>query len=85
MRYLITKDRFHKIVYKILDDMIEEGGIKREENPYSNGAYRIHMYNGNDKEIMCYFYFPPGEDDDDVPHDGHGSLHVNWIIDNHLE
>jgi hypothetical protein len=84
MRYVITKNQFHKVVYKILDDIIEEGGVKREENPYSGGAYRIHMYNGDDEEIMVYFYYPPGEDDDGNPHDGHGSLQVNWIIDNKI-
>lgn len=80
MRYVITKDQFHKIVYGILDEMLEGGGVKREENPYSNGAYRIHMYNSNDQEIIVYFYFPPGEDDDGNPHDGIGNIHVNWEI-----
>jgi len=81
MRYVITKDQFHKIVYNILDEMMEGGGVKREENPYSNGAYRIHMYNSDDEEIIVYFYFPPGEDDDGNPHNGIGSIHVNWAID----
>jgi len=81
MRYVITKDQFHKIVYNILDEMLEGGGVKREENPYSNGAYRIHMYNSDDEEIIVYFYFPPGEDDDGNPHNGIGSIHVNWAID----
>ena len=81
MRYVITKDQFHKIVYNILDEMLEGGGVKREENPYSNGAYRIHMYNSDDEEIIVYFYFPSGEDDDGNPHNGIGSIHVNWAID----
>lgn len=65
--------------------MIEEGTVRKEENPYSNGAYRIHMYNEDDKEIMTYFYYPPGEDDDGNPHDGHGSLQVNWIVDDKIK
>jgi len=81
MRYVITKDQFHKIVYNILDEMMEGGGVKREENPYSNGAYRINMYNSDDEVIIVYFYFPPGEDDDGNPHNGIGSIHVNWVID----
>jgi len=81
MRYVITKDQFHKIVYNILDEMMEGGGVKREENPYSNGAYRINMYNSDDEVIIVYFYFPPGEDDDGNPHNGIGSIHVNWAID----
>lgn len=84
MRYVITKDQFHKIVYGILDEMLEGGGVKREENPYSNGAYRIHMYNSDDEEIIVYFYFPPGEDDDGNPHNGIGSIHVNWAIDDKI-
>jgi hypothetical protein len=83
-RYVITKNQFHKIVYNILDDMIEEGGVKREENPYSGGAYRLEMFNGNDEEIILYFYYPPGEDDDGNPHNGHGSIHVNWTVDDKI-
>ena len=84
IRYVITKDQFHKIVYNILDETIEDGLTKREENPYSNGAYRIHMYNHNGNETIVYFYFPPGEDDDGNPHNGHGSLHVNWEVDDKI-
>ncbi len=84
MRYVITKDQFHKIVYNILDEMLEGGGVKREENPYSKGAYRIHMYNSDDEEIIVYFYFPPGEDDDGNPHNGIGSIHVNWAIEDKI-
>lgn len=84
MRYVITKDQFHKIVYNILDEMMEGGGVKKEENPYSNGAYRIHMYNSDDEEIIVYFYFPPGEDDDGNPHNGIGSIHVNWAIEDKI-
>ena len=36
MRYVITKDQFHKIVYNILDEMMDGGNVERENNPKSN-------------------------------------------------
>jgi hypothetical protein len=34
---------------------------------------------------MNYFYYEPGEDDDGNPHDGHGSIHVNWQVNDKIK
>ena len=82
MRYVITKDQFHKIVYNILDEMLDGGNVKKEINPHvkSGKTYRLDMFDKDGKEFMNYFYYEPGEDDDGNPHDGHGSIHVNWRV-----
>jgi hypothetical protein len=87
MRYVITKDQFHKIVYNILDEMLDGGNVKKEINPYvkSGKTYRLNMFDKDGKEFMNYFYYEPGEDDDGNPHDGHGSIHVNWQVNDKIK
>jgi hypothetical protein len=86
MRYVITKDQFHKIVYNILNEMLEGGNVEKEINPYvkSGKTYRLNMYNKDGQEFMNYFYYEPGEDDDGNPHEGHGSIHVNWQVNDKI-
>lgn len=86
MRYVITKDQFHKVIYNILDKMLEGGDVVRENNPYvsSGNTYRLEMSNKDGHIFLIYFFFEPGEDDDGVMHDGHGSLHVDWTVDDML-
>jgi hypothetical protein len=86
MRYVITKDQFHKIVYNILDEMLDDGEVEKRINPYaeSGKTYRLDMYDKDGKEFMNYFYFEPGEDDDGNQHDGHGSVHVNWELNDKI-
>ena len=86
MRYVITKDQFHKVVYNMLNDMLEGGKVEKEINPYvkSGKTYRLNMFDANGKEFMSYFFYEPGEDDDGNPHDGHGSIHVNWTVDDKI-
>ena len=45
MRYIITKDQFHKIAYNILDEMLEEGEVKKELIP--NNSYRFQIIHIN--------------------------------------
>jgi hypothetical protein len=86
MRYVITKDQFHNIVYTILDEMLDGGKVEKEINPYvkSGKTYRLNMFDVNGKEFMNYFFYEPGEDDDGNPHNGHGSIHVNWVVDDKI-
>jgi len=86
MRYVITKDQFHNIVYTILDEMLDNGKVEKEINPYvkSGKTYRLNMFDVNGKEFMKYFFYEPGEDDDGNPHNGHGSIHVNWVVDDKI-
>jgi len=86
MRYVITKDQFHNIVYTILDEMLDNGKVEKEINPYvkSGKTYRLNMFDVNGKEFMNYFFYEPGEDDDGNPHNGHGSIHVNWVVDDKI-
>ena len=86
MRYVITKDQFHNIVYTILDEMLDGGKVEKEINPYvkSGKTYRLNMFDVNGKEFMKYFFYEPGEDDDGNPHNGHGSIHVNWVVDDKI-
>jgi hypothetical protein len=83
---VITKDQFHKIVYNILNEMLEGGNVEKEINPYvkSGKTYRLNMYNKDGQEFMNYFYYEPGEDDDGNPHEGHGSIHVNWQVNDKI-
>ena len=69
MRYVITKDQFHKIVYNILDEMMEGGNVERENNPYvkSGNTYRLNISNKNGENFLTYFFYEPGEDDDGNP------------------
>ena len=66
MRYVITKDQFHKIVYNILDEMMEGGNVERENNPYvkSGNTYRLNISNKNGENFLTYFFYEPGEDKD---------------------
>lgn len=82
MRYIITKDQFHKIAYNILDEMLEEGEVKKELIP--NNSYRIEMFNKNGDEFLTYIFFEEGEDDDGNFHNGHGSIFIHWSVDDKI-
>ena len=62
-------DQFHKIVYNILDEMMEGGNVERENNPYvkSGNTYRLNISNKNGENFLTYFFYEPGEDDDGNP------------------
>lgn len=81
MRYIITQDQFHNAIYKILNQNL--GNVEKEINPYdkTGNTYRLNMFDQDGKEFLNYFYFPPGEDDDGNPHNGHGSIHIHWETD----
>ena len=83
MKYVITKEQFHNIVYGVLDEMLEDGKVEKEINPYvkSGKTYRLNMFDKNGEIFIVFFYFEPGEDDEGIPHDGSGSIHVHWQVD----
>lgn len=87
MRYVITKDQFHNIAYNILDELLEGGKVERQNNPYvkSGKTYRLNMYDKNGENFITYFYFEPGEDDDGNVHDGHGSIHLHWKVNDTIK
>ena len=87
MRYIITKEQFHSIVYNILDELLEGGKVERENNPHvkSGKTYRLNMYDKNGENFITYFYFEPGEDDDGNVHDGHGSIHLHWKVNDTIK
>jgi hypothetical protein len=66
--------------------MLDGGKVEKEINPYvkSGKTYRLNMFDVNGKEFMNYFFYEPGEDDDGNPHNGHGSIHVNWVVDDKI-
>jgi hypothetical protein len=87
MRYVITKDQFHHVVYNILNELLEGGKVERENNRHvkSGKTYRLNMYDKNGENFITYFYFEPGEDDDGNVHDGHGSIHLHWKVNDTIK
>ena len=84
MRYLITQTQLHSLIYKYLDGLFSDKNFQKEINDYvkDGNTWRIHMFSKSGKELIVYFWFGPGEDDDGRPHNGEGSLHINpEIID----
>jgi len=71
MRYLITQTQLHSIIYKYLDGMFEDVNPKKEVNPHNPNAYRLELNN------IKYFYYGPGEYDDNTTHYGVGMLHIH--------
>jgi hypothetical protein len=63
----------HQVVYQYLNNMLKDVEPNNKVNPHNPNAYRIEM--GDD--LITYFYYGPGEYDDDTPHYGIGSLHVH--------
>jgi hypothetical protein len=90
MRYVITKDQFHKVIYSILDGIVKDGRIVKENNPYSStGGYDIALYDGDtnneDNIVLQYYYFPSDDDEYDGYSEERGKLHVNFKLDNKLK
>jgi hypothetical protein len=84
MRYVITQSQFHTLIYKYLNNLFSKKDFRKELNPYvkDGNTWHIEMFNDSGKELLSYFWFGPGEDDDGNPHNGVGNLHVNpEIID----
>jgi hypothetical protein len=79
MRYVITQSQFHTLIYKYLSGQFTNKDFRKEINPYvkDGNTWRVEMFNDSGKELLSYFWFGPGEDDDGNPHNGIGSLHVN--------
>jgi hypothetical protein len=73
MRYFITQGQLHSIIYNYLDEKLENVTTDKITNPINPNAYRIEM--GDD--LITYFYYGPGEDDDGNIHYGVGMLHIH--------
>lgn len=77
MRYIITQGQLHQIVYKYLDNIFGNSDSKKIQNPHNPDAYRIELKAPEKSETISYFYYGPGEYDDDTKHYGIGSLHIH--------
>lgn len=79
MRYIITPSQFHMLIYKFLDDIFPNKDFRKEINPYvkDGNTWRVEMFSDNKRNLITYFWYGPGEDDDGNPHNGIGSIHVH--------
>lgn len=77
MRYIITQGQLHQIVYKYLDNIFGNSDSEKIQNPHNPDAYRIELKAPEKSETISYFYYGPGEYDDDTKHYGIGSLHIH--------
>jgi len=81
MRYIITQSQLHNLIYKYLDDMFSNMDFRKEGNdPINPSLWRIYLFDKNKKNTLTYFWYEPGVDDDDNPHNGIGNLHIDPII-----
>jgi hypothetical protein len=82
MRYIITSSQLHMLIYKYLDSIFSNKDFRKELNPHvsDDNTWRVDLYDNNEKNLITYFWFGPGTDDDDNPHNGIGSLHINPTI-----
>lgn len=74
-RYIITQTQLHNLIYKILDEDFVE--TRREQNPYLDSAYSLKFFNKKNKNLLTYYWYGPGEDDEGIEHNGIGSLHIH--------
>jgi len=82
MRYIITQGQLHQIVYKYLDNIFGNSDSEKIQNPHNPDAYRIELKAPEKSETISYFYYGPGEYDDDTKHYGIGTLHIHpYIVD----
>jgi hypothetical protein len=82
MRYIITPSQFHSLIYKFLDDIFPNKDFRKEINPYvkDGDTWRIHMFDEDDRNLITYFWYGPGDDDDGNPHNGIGLIYVHHEI-----
>lgn len=82
MRYIITQSQFHKLIYSYLDGQFTIGDFRKEINPYdrTGKTYSVKMFDDTGKELITYFWYPPGEDDDGVPHNGIGNVYIGKAL-----
>lgn len=79
MRYIITSSQLHNLIYKHLDQIFSKEDFRKEINPHvkDGQTWSVDMYTDKGKNLISYFWFGPGEDDDGNPHNGVGSLHIH--------
>jgi len=77
MRYIITQGQLHQVIYKYLDNIFGNSDSEKIQNPHNPDAYRIELKAPEKSETISYFYYGPGEYDDDTKHYGIGSLHIH--------
>lgn len=77
MRYIITKNQLHKVIYKYLDGEFSESNSVKEQNKYNPDAYSINLHDNYGNNTITYFWYGPGTDDDDNPHYGVGMMHIH--------
>jgi len=76
-RYIITQNQMHSVIYKYLDNMFDINSFTKEINPYNKDAYRIDLIDNYGNNTISYFWFGPGEYDDDTKHYGIGNINIH--------
>jgi len=84
MRYIITQTQLHQVAYKYLDSLFEDSNSEKKQNPYNPDAYSIELKTPKRADTISYYYYGPGEYDDDIDgpfqeatkHYGVGHLHI---------
>lgn len=87
MRYVITQNQFHRLIYVYLNDMFSKKDFRKELNPYvtDGNTWRVDLFNDKGRPVMSYYWYGPGEYDNGVPHNGVGELSVHYEIVNTLK
>ena len=76
-RYIITQTQLHSVIYKYLNNMFDIDSVEKKINPYNKDAYRIDLIDTYGKNTISYFWYGPGEYDDDTKHYGIGNIHIH--------
>lgn len=79
MRYIISQTQFHKLIYSYLEKQFTQKDFRKEINPYvkDGNTWRIDMFNDKKRNVISFFWYGPGEDDDGNRHNGVGYLQVH--------
>lgn len=79
MRYIITSSQLHNLIYKHLDLTFSKGDFRKEINPYvkDGKTWNVEMFDDQGENLISYYWYGPGEDDDGNIHNGVGVLQLD--------
>ena len=84
MKYVITQNQFHKLVYGYLNKLVKSADVVREESRYVKGGFSV-IVDTNGQRRFTYQFTPEGESWDDPTdkiYPENGSLVIkNGIVD----
>lgn len=64
MKYVVTQNQFHNLVYGYINKLVKSAQVVREDNYYVEGGYGIVVSEGG-QSIFSYDFTPEGESWDD--------------------